>query len=139
MRTRLGLGVVGVLLGLVGLRDLLSQGIDNLVATGVWLAGGVVLHDGVLAFATVVVVVLGTRLLPGRLRPYAAAVFVVLGTVTIAAVPVLGRFGAHADNPTLLDRNYIAGWLILAGLICAGTAATALFRGRHPKPRTREG
>ncbi len=42
---------------------------------------------------------------------------VVLGSVTLLAVPVLGRFGERSDNPTLLDRNYTAG---LAGPRRAG-------------------
>ena len=137
MRTRLALGAVGMAIGVVGLRALLEQGLDNLRATVVWLVGGVVLHDGLLAVVTIVVVGLGTRL-PDRLRPYAAAAFVVLGSATLAAVPVLGRFGAHADNPTLLDRDYVAGWLLLAGLVCVGAAAAALLRGGHPAPRERE-
>jgi hypothetical protein len=137
VKTRLALGAVGVVIGLVGLRDLLEQGLHNARATAVWLVGGVVLHDGVVALAAIVVVGLGTRL-PGRLRPYAAAAFVVLGSVTLAAVPVLGRFGARADNPTLLDRNYVAGWLLLAGLVCVGSAAAALIRGGHPARRRRE-
>ena len=35
--------------------------------------------------------------------------FVVLGSVTLLAMPVLGRFGARPDNPTLLDRDYSVG------------------------------
>ena len=51
------------------------------------------------------------RLLPrapaGRGRRSA---LVVLRTVTVTAIPVLGPWGARPDNPTLLDRNYVAGW-----------------------------
>ena len=54
-----------------------------------------------------------------------------LGSVTLLAVPVLGRFGARADNPTLLDRDYIAGWLVLAGLVAVGVAAGTLVRSRR--------
>ena len=44
--------------------------------------------------------------------------------------PVLGRFGARADNPTLLDRDYLAGWLVLAALVAVGVAAGTLVRSR---------
>ena len=47
---------------------------------------------------------------------------VVLGTVTLMAVPVLGGWGANADNPTILDRNYAAGWLVVAGVTIAGAS-----------------
>ena len=42
-------------------------------------------------------------------RAPAVAGLVVLGSVTLLAIPVLGRFGARADNPTLLDRHYGVG------------------------------
>ena len=49
---------------------------------------------------------------PRSVRAPAAVALVVLGSVTLLAVPVLGRFGARPDNPTLLDRDYSAGWLV---------------------------
>jgi hypothetical protein len=59
------------------------------------------------------------RLLPAARRAPVAAGFVVLGTLTVLAVPVLGRFGERADNPTILDRDYTAGWLVVAALTLA--------------------
>jgi hypothetical protein len=47
---------------------------------------------------------------------------VVWGSVTVLAVPVLGRFGARDDNPTLLDRPYFVTWLV-------GCAVTVLLVG----------
>jgi hypothetical protein len=97
----------------------------------VWLGGGVVLHDLVLAPAVIALAVLGVALLPGWARPAAAAATVVLGSLTVMAVPVLGRFGARPDNPTLLDRPYLAGWVVCAGLVltCACGWAFAQRRG----------
>ena len=125
-----------MLLTAYGVLRLLELGWDNLVATVVWMAGGVLVHDAVLAPLTVLVGVL--VLLTLRSRPWRAATaagLLVLGTVTVTAVPVLGRFGAKPDNPTLLDRPYVAGWLglvvlvvlvtVLAGWL-SGTAGTSL-------------
>jgi hypothetical protein len=127
---RLTLGAAGVVLVLVGVYLLLARGLTNLVATVVWLAGGVVAHDAVLA---PLVVLLGVALLP-RLpswsRGPAVAGFVVLLTVTLTAVPVLGRFGAKPDDPWLLPRSYGALWLGLALLVVAVVVAAALLR-RH--------
>ncbi len=53
MTARLALGGLGVLLAAYGVFRLLELGWDNLVATVVWLAGGVLLHDVVLAPLTV--------------------------------------------------------------------------------------
>ena len=138
MRTRFALGAAGVVPGLFGTYQLLSLGLDNLVGTVIWLAGGVILHDGVLAFATTAVVGVGALIVPRHLKAPLAAAFLVLGTVTLTAVPVLGRFGARADNPTVLDRNYLVGWLLLAAVVGVATAAGVLLRGRRRTPRRSE-
>ncbi len=117
MRTRAALLTAGVLVGGYGAFRLLELGGANLVATLVWLAGGLLLHDAVLAPLTIAVAAAGGTLLPRSLRGPAAAGALVLGTVTLTAVPVLGRFGARADNPTLLDRDYTVGWLTFAATV----------------------
>ena len=138
MIARLGLGAVGVLVAAYGVFRLLELGWDNLVATVVWLAGGVVLHDAVLAPLVITVCALAVLVLPTRAgRAAAAGGLLVLGTVTLTAVPVLGRFGAKPDNPTLLDRPYVAGWLLLAGLVVLGAVLAGWWgtrRGRRPDP-----
>jgi hypothetical protein len=119
---RVVLGAAGVLVAGYGVLRLLELGWSNLVATVVWLAGGVLLHDGLLAPATIVVCAVAVLALRSRAwRAAAAGGLVVLGTVTLTAIPVLGRFGAKPDNPTLLDRPYVAGWLVVAALVLAGS------------------
>lgn len=110
---------------------LLDLGVDNLVDTATWLVAGVVLHDAVLAPVTILTAVVTTRLLPAAWRAPVAAGAIVLGSVTLLAIPVLGRYGAKPDNPTLLDRDYLAGWLAVAGLTCAGVAVAALMSTRR--------
>ncbi|QIK66117.1 hypothetical protein G7072_06970 [Nocardioides sp. HDW12B] len=132
MRGRLALGALGVLLGAYGAFRLLELGGDNLVATAVWMTGGVLVHDAVLAPLTVMVGAL--VLVTLRSRPWraaAAAGLLVLGTVTVTAVPVLGRFGAKPDNATLLDRPYLAGWLALVVLVVLGTVLVGWLGGRR--------
>lgn len=127
---RVVLGAAGVLAGTWGAVELLRQGSANLVAATVWLLGGVVVHDAVLAPLVIALAALGASVLPRWMLPAAAAATVVLGSVTIMAVPVLGRFGARADNATLLDRDYGRGWLAVAGLVlvCAGVGAIIAHR-----------
>jgi hypothetical protein len=136
MPLRLAVGLVGVLVGTYGAYLLLSrQDGDQLVNAAIWLASGVVLHDLVLAPVVLGLVALGARLAPVPARVPAAAALVVLGSVTLLAVPVLGRFGARPDNPTLLDRDYTAGWLALAGVVVLTTVVAALVRSRRrPSP-----
>jgi hypothetical protein len=112
----------GVVVTAVGLWRLLQLGLHNLFATAVWLGGGVITHDAVLAPVTVALVFAATRVLPSWWRAPVAAGAVVLGTVTVGAIPVLGRFGARSDDPTLLDRNYQGGWLVLTAAVAVAVA-----------------
>ena len=76
------------------------------------------------------------------MRAAAAGGLLVLATVTLAAVPVLGRFGAKPDNPTLLDRPYLTGWLLIAGLVVLGTVLAGWWgtrRGPQPTRSTGRG
>jgi hypothetical protein len=126
---RVVLGTLGVALAAYGGWLLVSRGHD-LLDVAVWLVAGVVLHDAVVAGATLALGALTVRLVPRPVRAPLAVGFVVLGSVTLLAVPVLGRFGARADNPTLLDRDYTTGWLVLAGVTVLVVGGTALVRSR---------
>ncbi len=127
---RLSLGLLGVIVTSVGAALLLGLGVDNLVAAMVWLVAGVVVHDAVIG---PLLIALGAAN-PGGKR-WAAPLIqagIVLATVTVVAIPVLGRFGARTDNPTLLDRNYVAGWLSLAA-ITLGAAGIVWLRTRRTR------
>ncbi|MBS42276.1 MAG: hypothetical protein CMH83_03680 [Nocardioides sp.] len=123
MTARLLIGAVGVLAGLYGALLLLER-TDDLVPVLLWVAGGVVLHDGVLAPLALLLAVLVLPRLPYAARTPAAAVALVLGSVTVWAVPVLGGWGRREDNPTLLDRDYWLGW---GGLVVAGLAVVLVW------------
>ena len=127
----LGLGVVAAAYGGWLLLDL---GWANTRATLVWLVGGVVLHDGVFSVLVLVVALVAVRLLPrDRLAPWVVAL-VVLVPVTLVGLPELGRFGARADNPTLLDRNYWLGWSVLVTLVLLGALAATVVAARRRTP-----
>ncbi|MGZ4447494.1 MAG: hypothetical protein ACXVEC_12325 [Nocardioides sp.] len=126
------LGALGALLAAYGVWLLLTREHGaRLVGAGEWLVAGVLLHDAVLAPLVLLGLVAGRRLVPVALRAPLVVGAVVLGSVTLLAVPVLGRFGARSDNPTLLDRDYTTGWLVLAGLVVAGVAVGAVARARR--------
>lgn len=131
MRGRLLLGAVGVAGAAYGAWLLLAE---DFLAAGVWLAAGVVLHDFVVVPLTLVVCWLGMRLAPARGRAPLAVALVVLGSLTLLAVPVLGGWGANADNPTILDRDYVRGWLVVAMLTAAGALAGLFVRLRRARP-----
>ena len=114
------LGAAGVLLTAYGVWLLLSrQDLERNLDVALWLAGGVLVHDVLLGSVVIVVSLLATRLLPAVARPAAGAGLVVLGSLTLLAVPFLGGFGREnaPDNPTLLDRDYTAGYLVLVATV----------------------
>jgi hypothetical protein len=126
------LGAVGMAYGawlLVSRQDL-----GQIVEVVIWLAAAVVIHDGILAPAVLGLGWLGGRLLPRAVARGAVTVLVLLGPAVLVAIPVLGRFGAKPDNPTLLDRDYTPGLLVFAILcVCAGVAvALGELRSRQP-------
>ena len=131
MRIRLLIGFVGVAATAYGAWQLRSEDLADLVNTAVWLAAGVVLHDFVLVPLTLGAGWALTRLLPSGRRAAVAVGLVVLGTLTLLAVPVLGGWGANADNPTILDRDYAAGWLAVAAIIAVVVLAMLLARRRR--------
>jgi uncharacterized membrane protein YidH (DUF202 family) len=138
VRTRLLLGLLGVAATAYGARLLLAEDLPDLVNAAVWLAAGVVLHDFVLVPLTLATGWTATRLLtPDRRAPVAAGL-VVLGTLTLVAVPVLGGWGANADNPTILDRDYTTGWSVVAAVILVVVLVSMLlarktWRGGRPR------
>ncbi len=131
---RAGAGALGVLAAAYGVWLLLDLGWANTRSTLLWLVGGVVLHDGVFAVLVLAVALVALRLAPrDRLAPWVVGL-VILVPVTLLAVPELGRFGARADNPTLLDRPYWLGWSVLVTLVVAGVLVGALATRRRTTP-----
>ena len=125
------IGATGVVIGAFGAWFLFSrQDLDQLINAGEWLIAGAILHDAVLAMITIALGALAVRLAPAPARAPLVVAFIVLGSVTLLAVPVLGRFGARADNATLLDRHYTAGWLVLAGITLVAVVVATLVRSR---------
>ncbi len=121
---RLVLGAAGLAAlawGLVLVGGLGSQ----LVAVTVWVVGGIVVHDAVLAPVVIGLGLLAVARAPSWLRVPLVGLLVVLGPLTLVAVPVLGRFGARSDNSTLLDRPYWTGYLAVVALAVLATGAAA--------------
>lgn len=125
--TRLALGALGVAAAAYGALMLLDDSFADLVSVAIWLAGGVLLHDFVLAPLSV----LAGRIVPRLPDPTRAPVVVgvvVLTAVTLLAIPVLGRFGVSPGNPTLLNRDYWAGWAGIVALTAVGVVGASVLR-----------
>jgi hypothetical protein len=129
---RVLVGTVGVVVAAYGGWLLVSNAeTSDLAEVAIWLSAGVILHDLVLTPTVLVVVWLGARLLPSTALGPAAVGLLVLGSVTLVAIPVLGRFGEVPSDPTHLDRDYVAGWSAVVGLVLTGVVlATLVVRSR---------
>jgi hypothetical protein len=129
--TRWVVGGLGVALASYGgWLALTRQDLLQLVEAALWLGGGIALHDGLVAGLVIAAAVVGRRVLPEPWHAPATLALVVWGTVSVMAIPVLGRFGARPDNPTLLDRPYLAAWLSLTALTVAAVVVSGVLRSR---------
>jgi MFS superfamily sulfate permease-like transporter len=95
----------------------------------VWLAGSLVLHDGVLAVIVVVVSLVLRR--TGKRIPF-AVLLIAQGAVVVAAITTLIAFpqvikqGMGTTNPTVLPLDYGANLLWLYAILAVVTAVTVI-------------
>ncbi len=105
------------------------QDLDQLTNAGLWLVTGVVAHD--VAFSGVVVLGgLALALLPRTSQAPAAVALVVVGSLTLVALPMMSGFGKISDNPTHLDRPYVAAWLGMVGAAVLIVVLASVLRSR---------
>ncbi|GAA3522461.1 hypothetical protein GCM10022234_18260 [Aeromicrobium panaciterrae] len=127
---RAALLALGVGVGLWGvwlMRDFTST---QLISVAVFLVGGVILHDAILAPVTVGIGVLGARLLPSHVRAAAGIGFLLWGTLTLAFVNVLSGQGGKPDNMTVLNRPYALSWFVMTAVLVAAVVIAAVRRRR---------
>ncbi|MEO5833819.1 MAG: hypothetical protein ABJA16_10575 [Nakamurella sp.] len=109
---------------------LLGRGFGELVSVALWFTLPAVLSDLVLLPAVAGVGWLLTkRLSPGARLP-AQVALVMIGALTAVAAPFLGTPGLRVDNPTLLNRNYLAGYAVFVAVILVAAALWAVLRTR---------
>lgn len=106
---RLALGAAGTALGAWGAWLLLPQVTLELL---LWLGGGVVLHDFLIAPLVGLTGLLVTR-------PSIGIGLVVTGVLTLIAVPLLWREHSGPVNPGLHDRDYPTGVAVALALVWA--------------------
>ena len=121
MRTRLLIGLLGVVMGSFGALRFLQLDSEDIVDGMLWLAGGVLVHDAFIAPLTLLVTLaLGAWCRPRLARASSSARSSSSRSPRPPSRCSAGG-GARADNPTLLDRNYVVGWLVFAALVLLGT------------------
>lgn len=119
---RIVAGVLGLALMAVGATLLLTGG--QLKDVALWLAGAIVLHDGIIA-----PLVLGVGLLLAAVpaRGTVRGALVVAGCLTMIALPPLLRPGAPT-NPSALPLDYLRNWLLLLAAVAVVTGVVPAVR-----------
>ncbi|MGW5777502.1 hypothetical protein [Streptomyces sp. NPDC003863] len=130
---RYGLGMLGV--ALVGLGTWLVVDQPDPLGVFVWLAGALVLHDGILA---PLVLAVGLLLVGRRRRGLLRGALLVAGSVVLVALPLLVRPGAP-PNPSALPLPYgrnlaivLAAVTVVTGVLIAGQRRRERRQGRVP-------
>ena len=117
-RTRLTLGTAGVLLGSFGVYRLITQEPHaKLVDLVKWLAGALVIHDGIIAPVVVAVGWVIAHVVPPRARRYLQTGLIVGALITIVAIPLIYRRGSQPISKAILLRNYGGNLTILLGIV----------------------
>jgi len=125
---RLLLVLAGASAIVFGVMSALPRGPEELRSAAVWFIAPAVLSDLVLLPVIAVIGYALTRWTPAWLRLPVQVALVIIGTLIAVALPFLGKPGLRADNPTLLDRNYVAGLTVYVGVVVLGAAGWAVVR-----------
>ncbi|MFH8626397.1 hypothetical protein ACH4A8_31700 [Streptomyces vietnamensis] len=130
---RYGLGTLGV--ALVGLGTWLVVDRPDPLGVLVWLAGALVLHDGILA---PLVLAVGLLLVGRRRRGLLRGALLVAGSVVLVTLPLLVRPGAP-PNPSALPLPYgrnLAIVLAAVTVVTGASIAVQRWRERRQGPAT---
>ena len=129
MKTRLLLGLIGLaLLGYGGYQLLHNSSVTHPPEVAKWLVIALIVHDGLLAWAVLVVGWLTARVIPVRTRPYVQGGLACAALITLIALPLIRRRGHAAPGLTLLTQNYAAHLAVLLSVVVAVVVAAYLVR-----------
>jgi hypothetical protein len=119
-------GLAAVAYGAYGLWTSLSS--EALTSWAIWMLGGALLHDLVVAPVWIGLGWLAARTLP---RPARAPVVVGAATsaaVALVALPFVLGFGGDEGDTSFLPRDYGTTLLVVVGVVLAVSAAWAAVR-----------
>jgi hypothetical protein len=134
---RIILVIAGVGLGLFGIFRLATEvPLANLLWLLVWLVAATVIHDGILSPFVVGVGWLLRRLVPDRARRYLQFALIMIGLVTVIALPMIYLRGSQPAVKALLLRNYGANLALIISAVTVVTLAVYAIRVARGQPST---
>jgi hypothetical protein len=105
------------------------------ISLATWLVGGLILHDGILVPATLIVGAVLARTVRPRARRYVQGFLIVAAVVTVVAVPLVIREGKAQPGQALLTQDYLSHliWVLaaVAGL-CLLAYVVRVVRDHRP-------
>ena len=119
---RIVLGVVGIGTGTYGISQLLTQvPRQTLMLLALWLIAALIIHDGLLSPAIVVVGAALRRYVPDRGRRYLQFGLIMAAMVTVIAVPLIYRAQTQPPAKALLLQDFGINLTVLLAAIGSGT------------------
>jgi hypothetical protein len=114
---RVTLVAVGVVAGAYGVMLVMDNSIEVIIRIVTWALIGVLLHDAVFAPVCLALGFAGRRILPHRWWTPVLVAALCTVVLVLLAIPVYDKPGQHLDNPSVLDRDYAAGFWIALGVV----------------------
>lgn len=118
----------------IGAYALLSQvALDTLPNLFLWLVGGLIIHDAIIAPIVAVIGFVLSKSLPNGTRQIVQGGLIVAGVISLIALPVVIGGGKTELNPSLLPLDYSRNLLIalvIIGAITGLLVVLRLLRGR---------
>ena len=135
MKTRIGLGAIGVAGILWGALNLLRiHEKSNPIHLLLWLAVAAGANDLILVPIVGVIGLVLARFVPGAARRYLQGALLVMGMATAIAIPMIYKQGSQPAAKSLLRQNYVGNLAIIVGITAAVAVALIamgyLRRGR---------
>jgi hypothetical protein len=122
----------GFTIGIYGLWLVWEFPLEIMIQFALWGGIGLAIHDFVFAPLCALLGFAGRKVIRGRWwKPVTVAALCTV-VLAILAIPVYARPGAHADNPTVLDRNYPLGLWISIAIVWACVPVYYLVTSRLP-------
>jgi hypothetical protein len=138
---RIILAIAGIGLGLFGVFRLVTEmPVHSLLVLALWMLAALAIHDGLLSPAVVAVSSLLRRYVPDRGRRFMQIALIMIGLVTVIAIPMIFLRGSQPSVKALLLRNYGANLTLLIAIIAVVTLAFYAVRvaqDRSPVPARR--
>jgi hypothetical protein len=133
---RIACAAAGIALLLFGLSRLATKVPPGLLVwVGVWLVAALIIHDGVLAPLVIGVGAALRRVVPDRGRRYVQLGLIMVGIITVVALPLAYRRSTQPPSKAMLLQDYVLNWGVLLGVLCGVTLilyAIRMARDRKP-------